>query len=121
MPRFDEPWLEPCACVALDPEPRLSLEVVEPPEDEPPEPALLLIPEDPPDEPELLPPALPPGMLELWASAAVPISAAASPSAMIFMGRHLGSVGTVTGERRFNAEVPRNRLNRPGGLLNDKS
>src|SRR5215213_6209139 len=91
MPRLDEPWLEPCACVALDPEPRLSLEVVEPPEDEPPEdeppePALLLIPEDPPDEPEPLPPALPPGLLEVWARAAVPISAAASPSAMIFMG-----------------------------------
>ena len=82
MPRLDEPWLEPCACVALDPEPRLSLEVAEPPDDEPPEPALLLMPEDPPDEPE----PLPPGLLEVWASAAVPISAAASPSAMIFMG-----------------------------------
>ncbi|MFL5217176.1 MAG: hypothetical protein ACJ8DO_00715 [Microvirga sp.] len=86
MPRFEEPWLEPCACVALDPEPRLSLEVLEPPEDEPLGLALLLIPEDPPDEPELLPPALPPGLLEVWASAAVPISAAASPSAMILMG-----------------------------------
>ena len=81
MPRLDDPWLEPCACVALDPEPRLSLEVVEPPEDEPLGLALLLIPDDPPDEPELLPPALPPGLLEVWASAAVPISAAASPSA----------------------------------------
>ncbi|HJW78405.1 MAG: hypothetical protein ACJ8DU_05975 [Microvirga sp.] len=82
MPRLDEPWLEPCACVALDPDPRLSLEVDEPPD----EPPLLLIPDDPPEEPELLPPALPPGLLEVWASAAVPISAAASPSAMILMG-----------------------------------
>ena len=74
MPRLAEPWLEPCACVALDPDPRLSLEVDEPPD----EPPLLLTP----DDPELLPP----GLLEVWARAAVPMSAAASPNAMILMG-----------------------------------
>jgi hypothetical protein len=93
MPWPDEPGDEPWACVAPEPEPRLSLDTLEPPEDEPPEPdepELALVPA--PDDPEL-PPA-PPGLLEVWASAAVPMSAAASPKATIFM-----SVSSVPWER----------------------
>jgi hypothetical protein len=77
--------LAPCACVAPEPEPRLSLDADELPDDpaEGPELALLLIPE----EPELPLPALPPEPeLDVWASAAVPMRAAASPSAKVLMG-----------------------------------
>jgi hypothetical protein len=68
---------------------------------EPDDPVDELMPE-PPDEPE----PDPLGLVEVWAYTAVPIRAAASPRANVFMGRHLGSVGTVTGERSANVEVP---------------